>query len=201
MRSFKHFSHTAIAILCSLLSAISTRAAAEPATQWSVLGECQMIVLGQKAALKLLPDLRDAEKIEAACVQLDAMIESNEAILSAYLIIRSFDQKLGNARDAELVRYPAEFNPPALPPALSDIPPEKLLEITKAWPLFGVIPGQFEEREIGATLDLTVSVEEGGKLLNVVAEPKHARFLGKRITRSACSPPATISGSNTRALV
>lgn len=156
----------------------SPSASARPLGKWRVLGECQIIVLGQKAAIKLLPDLHDPEKIEAACSQLEAMIEADEAKLAAYLVVNSSDGGQGIANSHEVMRVPGVHDTASLPPALRDMPKQTFLEITKAWPFWGAVPFRFHDREAGSTLELTVTVSDDGKWLEVETAPMHARFYG-----------------------
>ena len=47
--------------------------------RWNVLAECQMVVLPQKVAWAMMPDLSDDDKIEGAWTKIQQMIEHGEA--------------------------------------------------------------------------------------------------------------------------
>src|SRR5687768_10975944 len=63
------------------------------AKRWVVIGECQMVILPQKEALSLLPDLLDEKKIEAAYAQVQTMIQAGRATQVAKLVARSQESK------------------------------------------------------------------------------------------------------------
>lgn len=142
--------------------------------QWEVIADCQMVLLPQKAALPLIPDLSDDAKIEAAFATLQQMIAKGEATLAANLVVRGLGDRPLASETTEEMRYPTEFNPPELP---GEIPKEKPTEFLKAWPVVGITPTAFETRKIGAMLALTASVSLDGQWIAAEVVPQHVRFL------------------------
>jgi len=143
-------------------------------TQWTIIAECQMVVVSQKLAWPLLPDLNDDEKIEGAWAKLQQMIERGDATLVANLSLRGDPGKRMVAEQIQEIRYPTEFTPPYLPDA---IPKEHAVEALKNWPIVGITPTAFETRNVGATLELETKVSADGKWLALEAVPQHVRLL------------------------
>lgn len=142
--------------------------------RWNVIAECQMVVLPQKAAWPLIPDLSDDDKIEAAWTKVQQMIERDEATLVANLAIRGEAGVKMVAQSVEEVRYATEFTPPQLP---ERIPKEKPLEFLKNWPHVGITPTAFETRNVGATLELKATVSNDGQWISMEVQPAHVRLL------------------------
>jgi hypothetical protein len=178
-----------IAVVALLALASSSRcepdkAAESPAPQaplrpagearWNVIAECQMIVLPQMAALPLLPDLGDDEKIAAILEKLQQMIVRGEATLAGNLSVRGGAGVHLTAQSVEEVRYATEYTPPQLP---TTVPKEKAAEFLKNWPHVGITPTAFETRNVGAMLELTATVSEDGQWLAVETTPKHVRLV------------------------
>ncbi len=141
--------------------------------RWNVLAECQMIVVPQKNALKLIPALNDSTKIEAAYLELQELIDKGEANLEATLAVKTLDGVQGISKSVKEVRHPTEFDPHELP---TNVPKENQLEVLKAWPLVGVMPTQFDTSDVGATLECTATIMGEGQWLSVAANPKHVRL-------------------------
>jgi len=140
--------------------------------QWNITAECQMIIVPQKVALPLLPDLLDESKIESVFSKLQALIGDGEAELAALLVTKAQDNDKGVAESVEEMRYGTEFDPPQLPPNT----PENSA-ILKDWPIIGVTPTSFETRNIGTTLEFQAAVKQAGRQLSITAVPQHVRFL------------------------
>jgi hypothetical protein len=142
--------------------------------RWSIFAECQMVVLPQKAAWPLLPDLDDDEKVEAAWAKMQRMIEHGEATLIANLTVRGqTGVKLVSASVEEL-RYAVEFTPPEVP---NSVPKEKAVEVLKNWPIVGITPTAFESRDVGPSLELTATVSNDGQWVSLDVLAQHTRFL------------------------
>lgn len=150
--------------------ATKSRGAGEPG--WNVIAECQMVVLPQKAALPLIPDLSDDDKIEAACGKLMLMIEHGEATLLANLSLRGESGVKLVTESVEEVRYPSEYTPPQLPQENSKEKPA-----LKNWPAVGPTPTAFETRNVGATLVLNAGVSADGQWVSMEAVAQHVRLL------------------------
>jgi hypothetical protein len=146
--------------------------AAEESPGWNITAECQLIVLPQKLALPLLPDLNDEAKIERAFAKLQQLIVKGEAQLAAYLIARSNRDEKVSVESIEGFRYATEFDPPPVPWHAPVNP-----KILKFLPFFGAAPTHFEEREVGSRLDISASVRPGGGIIDMNVSVSHVRFL------------------------
>jgi hypothetical protein len=143
--------------------------------RWNLISECQMIVLPQKVAWAMVPDLSDDEKIEAAWAKIQQMIDRGEATLVANLSVRSEPGARAVAESIEELRYAVEFTPPILPDSLpKDL---KASVALKSWPLVGITPTAFETRNIGATMELEATASNDGQWVSVAVVPQHVRFL------------------------
>jgi len=142
--------------------------------RWMLIGECQMVVLSQKAAWPLIPDLSDDEKIEAAWTKLQQMIERGEATLAANLMVRGEPGEKLVAESFHELRYATEFQPPELPDSTHM---EKSVDHLKNWPYVGITPTAFETRNVGTRLELTGTVSQDGQWISVETDPSHVRFL------------------------
>ena len=162
--------------VASLVAAITLSSSADEPARWNVTAECQMVVLSQKAALALLPDLNNEAKIDAAFAKIQAMIGKGDAQLAANLLAKSLDGNKATAESAEEMKYPTEWNPPQLPDQ-AQIPKEKIIEVLKAWPLTGATPTAFETRNVGAMIESSTAIAGDGKWLDVEITPQHVRFL------------------------
>ncbi|MHA3775337.1 hypothetical protein ACXR0O_27760 [Verrucomicrobiota bacterium sgz303538] len=148
---------------------------AKVATHFNVTAECQMVLLSQKAALALLPELLDDDKIEAAFARLQTMIEQGEAHLEANLVATSEAGKKSVANATEEMRYPTEWDPPHLP---NQLPKDKEVEVLKNWPIVGFTPTAFETRNLGPILELEpLALPSGGRTLEAAVTAQHVRFL------------------------
>ena len=140
---------------------------------WNFTAECQMIVLPQKAALPLLPELLDETKIAGAWEKLQQMILAGEAELASNLVVNFRDGERPVAASIEELRYATEFDPPQLPTAATHDP-----AILKAWPAVGITPTSFETRNVGTSFEVETWVEDAaGQWIQVKAVPMHVRFL------------------------
>jgi len=147
--------------------------AGEP--RWNLLAECQMVVLPQKVAWTLMPDLSDDDKIEAAWTKIQQMIEHGEATLAANLSVRAEPGVKAVAESIEELRYATEFTPPQLPQSVpKDVKPGEAL---KSWPHVGIVPTAFETRKVGATLELEATPSIDGKWVAISLVPQHVRLL------------------------
>lgn len=142
--------------------------------RWNVIADCQMVVLPQKLALPLIPDLSDDDKIEAAWARVQQMIERGEATLIANLSVRGDSGTRMVAESIQEMRYGTEFYPWDMPEA---IPKDHAAEAPKNWPLVGIRPTAFETRNVGATLELEPTVSNDGQWISLEAVPQHVRFL------------------------
>jgi hypothetical protein len=142
--------------------------------RWNIIAECQMVVLPQKVAFPLIPDLSDDDKIEAAWTKIQQMIEHGEANLVADLNLRGEAGVRLVSESIKEMRYATEYTPPQLP---DKVPKEKAVEVLKNWPHVGIVPTAFETRNVGATLDLQAAVSDDGQWVALNVVPQHVRLL------------------------
>jgi hypothetical protein len=131
-----------------------------------------MVIVPQKAALSLMANLLDENKIETAYGQLQKMIVDGDAELVAHLVSRAQERERSVSESVEEMRYGTEFDPPQLPQNA----PENIA-VLKDWPLTGITPTGFETRNIGATLEIFTEVQSSRNRLLVNVTPQHVRFL------------------------
>jgi hypothetical protein len=161
------------AVLAMIARACADDATAKP--NWNLTVECQMVTLPQALALPLVEELSDDLKIEPAWTRLQRMIAKGEAKLVANLVGKSEAGKNGSSESVQEFRYPTEFDPPQLP---SGVPPEKIAETLKSWPVVGITPTAFATRNLGAMLQFFEGeVSADGKWILLRAEVQHVRLL------------------------
>lgn len=163
--------------LVLLLLAVLTASAQDAPRQWRVHSELQVITLPEKAAIALLPELRDEGKIEGAWKRIEAMFaEGGATLVAAPIVVANSDEK-GEAKQGEEVRYGSEFSSPQViepqPKPDDTAPPNKgkALGIT-----YG--PTAFETRHVGITLTVEAGVSGDGQTLDVTVKTEHTWLLG-----------------------
>lgn len=163
--------------LLFLLLAVLPLAAQDGAQKWRVHSELRVITLPEKAALALLPELRDEEKIEGAWQRLEAMLAEGGATLVAAPNIVAGNIEKGEATQGEEVRYPAQFNslqviePRPKPGDTAPSNKDNALGIEYA-------PTVFEVRQTGITLNVFAEVSGDGQTLDVTVKADHTWHLG-----------------------
>jgi hypothetical protein len=154
--------------------------AGEPEPQseeWRIFAECRSVVLPQKLALRLIPDLEEQTKLEAAWVRLDEMIESGEAQLAADLVIQGRAGHSLVASSHEERRYSDGEMPVDIPDRL---PPKTAPNALPAWPLIGTSPTAFATQDVGELLEIKTIVSPDGKWLAISVNANQTRFEGWR---------------------
>jgi len=117
-----------------------------------VTAESRIVVLPQKEAVLLLPELADDARCEAGYERLQAMIQDGKAELVADLVLKTREGKTATAAASEEMRYPTEFDPPT--------------------------PTAFETRDLGPSLELTpISLSADGRSVEVNVTARDVRFL------------------------
>ncbi len=142
--------------------------------RWQVIADCQAVVMPQKAALPLIPDLGDETKIEAAWAKVQKMIDNGQATLSASLFGRGTEGSRLVGETVEELRYPTEFAP-VLPPLAT--PQTDANAVLKNWPVTGACMKSFETRNLGWTLELENTVSPDGKWIHAIVGLRHTRLL------------------------
>ncbi len=142
--------------------------------KWQIIVDCQVVVMPQKAALPLIPDLSDETKMEAAWTKVQKMIGNGEATLSASLFGRAKEGTRLVAETIEELRFPTEFA--AITPPLAT-PPNEAAEVLKHWPVAGPFPKSFETRNVGWALEFQSAVSQNGQWIHADVVLSHVRLL------------------------
>jgi hypothetical protein len=145
----------------------------ESQREWTIAAECHAIILPEKLALRLLPELSDGRTIEQAWKEVSEKIESGEIELRASSVARgrAGDRLVSEA--VEEVRYPTEYDPPTIP---DKFPPVDVIGFLMAWPVC-ITPTAFETRNVGHTLELNARVSRDGGMLDLDVATTDVRFL------------------------
>jgi len=169
IRSFFVF----LAVLVELGAAVRSEDLLEP-SPWEVIVECQMVALPQKAALLLIPELREERRIEAAYGKVQEMIGRGEATLIASPIVRGMAGKRLSTETVEELCYPVGHQPPRLPAGDSR---KQTPDSLKGWPVVGYTPSIFETMHGGVTLELSASVSKDGEWISGDVRLEHIRLV------------------------
>jgi hypothetical protein len=163
------------AIATVVLVSLATVTLAEDKPLVNATAECQVIVLPVAVALKILPDLVDDMRVDGGYTRLQEMIAAGEAELVGNLVTKAALTETGTAGAVDEVRYPTEFEPPALP---NPLPKENALPILKNWPIVGFTPTAFETRNVGPSIQFTPErIDPSGKLLRINIKADDVRLL------------------------
>ncbi|RYD83848.1 MAG: hypothetical protein EOP84_07110 [Verrucomicrobiaceae bacterium] len=152
--------------------------------KWMITAECQMLVVPQKLAIGLITELGDNEKMEAAWGRVQKLVDEGQIELLALLHLKGDEGGRMVAETVEKVRYPNDHIPPQLPDQGAQ---PKDVEILKAWPSVGITPTNFQDQNVGQTLELEATVSDDGQWIdtNVVAEhirlPRWMKFDAGRL--------------------
>lgn len=163
--------------LLLLLVAVLPLAAQDKARKWRVHSELQVIALPERAAIALLPELRDEGKIEGAWKRIEALLaEGGATLIAAPSVVANADEK-GEAKQGEEVRYPTEFSSPQViepaPKTGETTPPNKDKALGIAYG-----PTAFETRHVGVTFTAETAVSSDGQTLDVTVKSEHTWHLG-----------------------
>ncbi len=148
-----------------------------------VTAECQMVVVSPKLALTLIPELSDDVKILTAWPRLQQMVGRGEATLSARLLGKGTTDKALTVQTIEEIRYPVLFEPPQLPESFFDTPAPTVrepttLEVLKEWPAVASMPLDFETRETGQSMELSLSPTGNPKVVQCTYMVSSVRLKG-----------------------
>jgi hypothetical protein len=135
---------------------------------WNVRIEVLMVALPQDKLLKLLPDLRDPQKVESAVGELLAAVERKEATLMGYPIVQTRDGEKGTSETLDEKRYPADADPAAKPapgqPPLVDAGQSE--------------PSGADTRNLGVTLEAEAKTGPNGESIHVSLVAQRVAFQG-----------------------
>ena len=165
-------------LLAVLLHLAALPLAAQDGVQkWRVHAELKVITLPEKAAIALLPELRDEEKIEGAWKRLEAMLADGGATLVATPgVVVDRDQKAEMSQGEE-IRYGTEFSQPTvIEPAPKPGDTAPLNKDKALGTAYG--PTAFETRHVGITLNVEAGVSGDGQTLDVTVKAEHTWHLG-----------------------
>jgi hypothetical protein len=142
-------------------------------TAWKVFAECRMATLPQKAAISLIEEFAEPEKVNDAWDQLERLLEGGQATLEADLIVQGAEEKSLVSKCVEELKYPSEYNPPQIPQHLSlKAAPEAL----KMWPLIGATPTAFATRNAGERIEFKARVLDDGAWIAISVQAIHSRL-------------------------
>ena len=163
--------------LLLFLLAVLPLAAQDDARKWRVHSELQVITLPEKAAIALLPELRDEGKIEGAWKRIEVMLaEGGATLVAAPIVVANSDEK-GEVKQGEEVRYGTEFSSPQViepaPKPGDTTPPGKDKALGTAYG-----PTAFDTRHVGITLTVEAAVSGDGQTLDVTVKAEHVWHLG-----------------------
>ncbi len=134
-----------------------------------------MAAMPQEKLLPLLPDLRDAKKIDGAVDQVLAAIQRKEAILTGYPSVNTVDRVRGVSETILEKRYPTEFEPPQEPTTFGAATPAKPSALVDS--VISATPTAFETRNVGVTLEVEPSVDDRG-IIRIDLVPSRVELLG-----------------------
>lgn len=172
---FQPLSHSIriVCILCSIPWAVA-QTPEEPEEQWNVRVEVLMVSMPEQAALEMLPELQNPDKIDAAVAKIFAAIKRKEVTLTGYPMVQG---KAGEEWWSEGVvkrQFPTAFEAPTYnpEPQAKDGTSAAGKDVT-----LGPIPTSFESQNVGATLKAEATVLAGGKWLHLEISSERSTFL------------------------
>jgi Flp pilus assembly secretin CpaC len=149
----------------------------------NVVIEVQMVALPRATALPLVPDLRNPEKIEAACAKVQELLAAGTAQLIAWPILTTHSGQRAIAENIQEIRYATEFQPSSVEINLTDKEGAITKQPSKVEGIdHPVTPTSFETRNAGATLEVepVINSVDGTIALNLSVQ--HVRLRGMRKT-------------------
>jgi len=141
---------------------------------WNVRVDVQMVAMPQARALPLLPDLQsdEAVRVESAVKRIQDMIARNEARLTGWPHVITFEDERAVSESILEKRYPTEFEPPQQPQNFS--PPKGTIDPEEA----SLFPNTFETRNMGTTLEVeSIAVFDNGKRIGLSVVPQRVTLL------------------------
>jgi hypothetical protein len=140
---------------------------------WNVRVDVQMVTMTQVRALPLLPDLQsdEAVRVDGAIKRIQEMIARNEAKLTGWPHVVTFQDERAVSESILEKRYPIEFYPTQRPQNAS--PATGAIDAEEASPF----PNTFETRNMGTTLEVEAWVLKDGKRIGLSLVPQRITLL------------------------
>lgn len=129
--------------------------------------ETSMISLSEDKALALLPDLCDEGKIEAACQRLDAMISSQEAVLTGHPSVTTLSGQTATYQMIHDAVYPSQF---VVAPSKALVQASSGNNASKAF----LYPTKFDRWAVGTSLVVEPVVLEDGQSISLNLSPQRS---------------------------
>ncbi len=165
-----------------LFVAVTFASALEPEEEWRIHVEMHVVVMPEKEAFALLPEMRDEAKMPTAWEKVQKLMDAGTAKILAVPGGVSADNEQIVAREGEDVKYPSEFEAPYILETKegakkAQIPATAGKGEAKQPPPVGFAPTLFETRFTGIKLEADVSTNDPGTLLELTVEASHTRLL------------------------
>ena len=160
----------------------AAEAKTEPA--WNIQVDVEMVAMPQELAIPLVPKLQsdDQAELTAAVSQIQQLIANKRATLTGWPMVVTVDGQRAVSETIVEKRYPSDFEiqkDEAPPAAVKD--QEKPADGAGTVPL---VPGNFETRNIGPTLEVEPKVMDGGKRIVISMVPQRVALNGYQTFQS-----------------
>lgn len=162
---------SAVGALFALWSAVLASRDAVPPPRWEVRVDLQIVAVPTGAALALVPELRRADRFEAANARVQSMLVSGEASLLGWPMLRGWSDTSTETHSIEEVRSTFSFEPPQIPGDVSDLSTLPLIV-----PPGLVVPTAIDTRNVGSKLSVEYHVDATGRNLDLLLEGNYSRL-------------------------
>ncbi|MDB6173071.1 MAG: hypothetical protein JWL59_2382 [Chthoniobacteraceae bacterium] len=171
-----------------LLATRLTSLADADGVKWTVRAEVQITSISTKQALSLLPELLDEARIEEGFKRLQDMISKEEALLLAWPIFWSHAGTGADSKSVEEIKYPdpeeqirsfpQNFSMiPTISVMAAAIPPPRVELYSQARFNLATVPLYYSILDIGPDIQVSPTVEAGGKVIDVGFALRNRRLL------------------------
>ena len=140
--------------------------------------EVQMVAVPQIKALELLPNLQDTGSIDFAFSEIQKLIAKGEAKLIAWPQVVTKSGQRAVSEGIEELRYPAEFIRTEKSSTAAPVKPVDPEKDKRGVDQDLSAPGEFETRNVGATLEVEPVLSPDGKTIDFNLVSQHVAFLG-----------------------
>jgi hypothetical protein len=131
--------------------------------------EVQVVDVDQEVATALMARLLDKSKVEEVCLEIQALLGSGKARLMAWPIVIVHPGEKGLAESADEIRYVVEHNPDA--PKVQEVVNGVVSEVA---------PEKFHTENPGFKLEVTGTVQDNGKTIELEILPTWTALRGSR---------------------
>lgn len=148
------------ATLPALLALAAIAAVPPPPSEpgcYQIRAKVEMISLPTGTALRLLPRLKDADRCEAACVELQRLIRAGEAEVLEQPTVVTRDRQRTETDSGPELRWPTEIGPPGIPGSFGNSPDAASRPRQQSWG--PITPSAFETDPLGARFEMEPTLE------------------------------------------